>query len=124
MQKPKEENPDGIEVKNVSKSFGAVKEIDHLNLTVARGQICAYLGHNGAGKTTTLRLLLGLLEPDEGNISVFGLNPIHDGDRLRRMCGVLSEDVGLYELLCVYENLIYYTDIPICMASREKKQMK
>src|SRR5699024_9423050 len=62
-------------------------------------------------KTTTLRLLLGLLEPDCGRISVYGKNPIKDGDDVRRICGVLSEDVGLYEPLSVYDNLMYYADI-------------
>lgn len=102
---------DTIKMNSVYKTFGNVKAINGLDLTIEQGKICAFLGHNGAGKTTTLRLLLGLLKPDQGNISVFGLNPNKDGDRLRGMCGVLSEDVGLYEPLTIYENLIYYTDI-------------
>ena len=100
-----------IQISNAHKSFGSVHAIDGLTLTIAEGQVCAFLGHNGAGKTTTLRLLLGLLEPDAGEISLFGLDPMRDGERVRGMCGVLSEDVGLYEPLTVYENLIYYTDI-------------
>lgn len=95
----------------VKKSFGDITAINGLNLTIAEGEICALLGHNGAGKTTTLRLLLGLLESDSGNISVFQNNPIKNGNIIRRICGVLSEDVGLYEPLSVYDNLIYYADI-------------
>lgn len=95
----------------VKKSFGDITAINGLNLTIAEGEICALLGHNGAGKTTTLRLLLGLLESDAGNISVFQNNPIKNGNIIRRICGVLSEDVGLYEPLSVYDNLIYYADI-------------
>lgn len=96
---------------NVTKTFGAVKAIDQLNLQIAEGEVYALLGHNGSGKTTTLRLLLGLLEPNSGSISVYGKHPLKDGDVVRRICGVLSEDVGLYEPLSVYDNLMYYADI-------------
>lgn len=96
---------------SVKKSFNNVAAIDGLDLMIQEGDVYAFLGHNGAGKTTTLRLLLGLLEADEGSISVFGHNPIKQGDQIRQMCGVLSEDVGLYEPLSVYDNLIYYADI-------------
>lgn len=95
----------------VKKKFGSVTAINGLNLTISEGEICALLGHNGAGKTTTLRLLLGLLKPDSGTISVFQKDPIKNGDNIRRICGVLSEEVGLYEPLSVYDNLIYYADI-------------
>ncbi|MDR1101236.1 MAG: ABC transporter ATP-binding protein [Clostridiales bacterium] len=100
-----------IVFEEVTKSFGTVIAINGLNLCVAEGEVHALLGHNGAGKTTTLRLLLGLLEPDNGNIAVFGHNPLKDGHAVRSMCGVLSEDVGLYEPLTVYDNLLYYADI-------------
>lgn len=95
----------------VQKSFCDVKAVNGLSLTIAEGEICALLGHNGAGKTTTLRLLLGLLKSDAGTVAVFDKDPIKNGDAIRRMCGVLSEDVGLYEPLSVYDNLIYYADI-------------
>lgn len=82
-----------------------------MNVTIDEGDVYALLGHNGAGKTTTLRLLLGLLQADTGAISVFGHDPIKQGDAIRKICGVLSEDVGLYEPLSVYDNLIYYASI-------------
>jgi ABC-2 type transport system ATP-binding protein len=100
-----------IVFEEVKKSFGAVIAINSLNLCITEGEVYALLGHNGAGKTTTLRLLLGLLEPDNGSVAVFGNNPIKDGHAVRSMCGVLSEDVGLYEPLSVYDNLMYYADI-------------
>ena len=100
-----------IEFTEVKKSFGEVTAVDRLDLSIAEGEVYALLGHNGAGKTTTLRLLLGLLEPSEGNIAVFGNDPIKNGDEVRGMCGVVSEDVGLYEPLTVYDNLMYYADI-------------
>ena len=100
-----------IEIKQVSKSFGSVRALNQLALSVPQGSICALLGHNGAGKTTTLRLILGLLSPDSGEIAVGGLNPAANGDAVRRFCGVLSEDTGLYEPLSVYDNLSYFARI-------------
>lgn len=100
-----------ITFQSVNKSFGNVDAINDLNITIDEGDIYALLGHNGAGKTTTLRLLLGLLQTDVGKISVFGHDPIKQGNAIRKMCGVLSEDVGLYEPLSVYDNLIYYASI-------------
>jgi ABC-2 type transport system ATP-binding protein len=96
---------------DVIKAFGTVTAIDGLNLSIAEGEVYALLGHNGAGKTTTLRLLLGLLAADKGRVSIFGRDPLADGEAVRGMCGVVSEDVGLYEPLSVYDNLLYYADI-------------
>ena len=100
-----------IRFSGVKKTFGEVKAVNGLDLEISEGEVYAFLGHNGAGKTTTLRLMLGLLEPDCGNISVFGKSPIENGDEVRGICGVLSEDVGLYEPLTIYDNLMYYADI-------------
>jgi len=102
---------DKVEFTDVKKAFGEVTAINGLNLSISEGEVYALLGHNGAGKTTTLRLLLGLLEPSKGNITVFGNDPMKNGNEVRGICGVLSEDVGLYEPLTVYDNLIYYADI-------------
>lgn len=96
---------------HVNKSFGGVHAIHDLNLSFKEGEIHALLGHNGAGKTTTLRLMLGLLKPDSGNITVFSQDPLIKRNTVRNLCGVLSEDVGLYESLSVYDNLIYYSDL-------------
>ncbi|RBP38235.1 ABC transporter ATP-binding protein [Garciella nitratireducens] len=85
--------------------------MNDLNLIINTGEIYGLLGHNGAGKTTALRLMLGLMRPNSGEISVFGLNPIEKGRQIRAKCGVLSEYVGLYEPLTVYENLKYYAEI-------------
>lgn len=102
---------ENIRFAGVRKSFGDVAAVNGLDLSIAEGEVYALLGHNGAGKTTTLRLLLGLLEPDDGEVIVFGKNPIQEGDSVRGLCGVLSEDTGLYESLSVWDNLMYYADI-------------
>lgn len=100
-----------IKLDEVHKTFGRVKAIDHLCLSINEGEVYALLGHNGTGKTTTLRLILGLLAEDSGLISVFGMNPQSQGDAIRSMCGVVSEDVGLYEPLSVYDNLRFYAEL-------------
>lgn len=100
-----------ITLQSVEKSFGDVKALDKLDLNIREGEVHALLGHNGAGKTTTLRILLGLNNADHGVVSVFGHDPTKDGDAVRAMCGVLSEDVGLYEPLSLLDNLIFYAEI-------------
>ena len=65
-----------IEISNISKSYnkGSVKAVDNLNLTVNRGEIFGFLGPNGAGKTTTIKMIVGLLNPDSGSISIKGFD--------------------------------------------------
>jgi ABC-2 type transport system ATP-binding protein len=61
-----------VEAKELSKSFGQVRAVDQLNLTVDAGEVVGFLGSNGAGKSTTLRLLLGLLRPSSGEATILG----------------------------------------------------
>jgi len=65
-----------IEIKDLSKSFGSTQVLNKLDLKVESGKTYAFLGRNGAGKTTTIRMLLGLLKPNAGTISVLGLDPV------------------------------------------------
>ncbi len=97
--------------KDVYKKFGNNKVLKGLNFSVEQGKILALLGHNGAGKTTTLRILLGLLEAESGDVKVFGRKVDTNDESIRREAGVLSEDIGLYESLTVYDNLKLFADI-------------
>ena len=63
---------DSIQVEDLRKHYGAVRAVDGINFTVARGATCALLGGNGAGKTTTIAMLLGLLLPTSGRIKILG----------------------------------------------------
>jgi ABC-2 type transport system ATP-binding protein len=67
--------PDGIELRGLTKSYGSVRAVRGIDATVERGETVALLGPNGAGKSTTLDILLGLLEPDGGAATVFGMSP-------------------------------------------------
>jgi len=99
---------DAIRIENLSRSFGSLKALNRLSLEVERGIVFGFLGPNGSGKTTTIRLLLGLLDPDEGRAEVLGLDTRSQAEQIRARCGALLEYSGLYERLSAAENLSYY----------------
>jgi len=73
--------PAPIEARGLVKRYGDVTAVDHVDLTVEAGDVYGYLGPNGAGKTTSLRMLLGLIRPDEGTAKLFGRDPLMEGAR-------------------------------------------
>lgn len=91
-----------VDVRSVSKRFGSVLAVDDVTINVARGEVVGLLGANGAGKTTLLRMVLGLLQPSTGAISLLGSRP---GRRQRRRIGYVPQNLGLYADLTVAENL-------------------
>ena len=100
-----------IVVNGLTRRFGGVVAVDHLDLEVYPGEVFGCLGHNGAGKTTTVRLLNGVLAPDDGTARVLGLDPLGDGPVLRRRTGVLTETPSLDERLTGRENLQIYAEL-------------
>ncbi|MBV1708165.1 MAG: ABC transporter ATP-binding protein [Hyphomicrobiales bacterium] len=94
-----------IDVAGLSKSFGTSKVVDSLDLQVAEGEICGFLGANGSGKTTTIRLLSGLLKPDAGRGQCIGYDIRSQTDQIRRQIGYMTQKFSYYEDLTVYENL-------------------
>ncbi|HQY34503.1 ABC transporter ATP-binding protein [Actinotalea sp.] len=85
-----------IEIHDLTKTFGAVRALDHLDLTVEAGEVHGFLGPNGAGKTTTLRVLLGLLRSDSGTVRVLGGDPWRDVATLHRRLAYVPGDVSLW----------------------------
>jgi ABC-2 type transport system ATP-binding protein len=85
-----------IEIRDLKKTFDTKSVLNGVSMTVYPGDIYGFLGPNGSGKTTTLRILLGILSPDEGNITVLGMDPVKDGAKLRRKVNALPESHGLY----------------------------
>jgi len=94
-----------IELSDVSRSFGRVRAVDRLNLTIASGTATALMGPNGAGKTTLLKLCATLLAPDSGRIRLAGLDPATDGAAVRTRTAYLGHDSHLYADLTAEENL-------------------
>jgi ABC-2 type transport system ATP-binding protein len=97
-----------ITAKNIKRNFGKFEALKGVTFDVPKGSVFGFLGPNGAGKTTTLYVLLGLLPPKEGQVSVLGYNPVTQGDQLRSKVGCLLEDPGLYEIITVKDNLEFF----------------
>jgi len=102
-----------IEIKGVSKSFnrGEVKAVNGLDLTVPSGEIFGFLGPNGAGKTTTIKLIVGLLRPDQGTILINGLDNRVDSLKCKAMTTYVPDNPDVYERLTGLEYLNFIGDI-------------
>src|ERR1700693_2295646 len=85
-----------IEVRDLTKSFGAVKAVDHVSFTVNKGEILGFLGPNGAGKTTTMRILTGFMPATSGTARVAGFDVFDQSLEVRRRIGYLPENPPLY----------------------------
>ena len=100
-----------IKVENLSKRFGEVVAVDNLSLTAADGSITGLLGPNGAGKTTALRTLYGLQKPDEGVVTVDGINVTTDLMEATKRMGIFPDSIGLYDRLTTREHLHFYGEM-------------
>jgi len=94
-----------IDVVGLTKVFGRKTVVDHLDMQVGRGEIYGFLGPNGSGKTTFIRMLCGLLRPDDGSGTCLGFDVRTQADRIKPQVGYMSQKFSLYEDLSVRENL-------------------
>jgi len=94
-----------IDVRGLTKRYGDRTVVDHVDMRVERGRIYGFLGPNGSGKTTTIRMLCGLLTPDEGSGTCLGFNIRTESRRIKREVGYMTQRFGLYEDLSIEENL-------------------
>jgi len=94
-----------IEARGLVKRYGPVTAVDHVDLTVRTGDVYGYLGPNGAGKTTSLRMLLGLIRPDEGSAQLFGRDPLFEGARALDGVAGFVEAPRFYPYLSARKNL-------------------
>ena len=108
---PRSEPTPAVELRGVTRSFGGNRALDGLDLVVPDGSITVLLGPNGAGKTTAVRMITGALDPHDGQVRVFGLDPAADGEAVRRRCGVVSAKPALYDRLTGYDNLAYAAEL-------------
>ena len=109
-----------VELKNVTKRYNEIIAVDNVNLKIGSGEIFGLLGPNGSGKSTTLKMLLGLVQPDEGSVTVLGMPVRQDPVALKRMVGYVPEAPRLYEFLTGVEYLDFIGDV-YGMQPEEKK---
>lgn len=97
-----------ISVQNLTRRFGDFTAVDHINFGVNEGEVVGYLGPNGSGKTTTIRMLLGLLAPNEGEATVLGYDVVRQSEEVRARVGYMSQKFAIYDDLTTLENLTFY----------------
>ena len=102
-----------VKTENLAKRYHELVAVDHLNLTVSKGEILGLLGPNGSGKTTTMNCLLSLLAYDKGSIEVFGKPMKPDSYDLKRNIGVVFQNVAVFDTLTVQENIDYFCGLYI-----------
>jgi ABC-2 type transport system ATP-binding protein len=100
-----------VEIREVTRRFGAVPALSNLTLLVPHGRITVLLGPNGAGKTTAIRMITGALTPHRGMVRTFGWDPDRFGEEVRRRCGVVSAKPALYDRLSGWDNLEYAAEL-------------
>jgi ABC-2 type transport system ATP-binding protein len=100
-----------IRASGLTRRFGDLTAVDHLTIEVARGEIFGLVGPDGAGKTTTLRLLCGLMDPDEGEAWVAGHSVAKELEAVKDQIGYMAQRFGLYGDLTVDENMNFYADL-------------
>lgn len=100
-----------IEIDGLRKSYGGIKALDKIDLTVESGEMFGLIGPDGAGKSTLYRILATLLSPDSGRVSMFGLDIVKDYKILRKRVGYMPERFSLYPDMTVKENLNFFASL-------------
>jgi ABC-2 type transport system ATP-binding protein len=103
--------PTLVQATHLKKYFAATHAVDDVSLQIKAGEIYGLVGADGAGKTTTMRLLVGALLPDEGNVTVCGYDVIHRTEDARSHIGYLSQRFSMYEELTVLENIRFFAEV-------------
>ncbi len=104
-------NDYAVITKGLTKRFGEIVAVDHVDLRIKRGEIYGFLGPNGAGKSTTIRMLCGLMDATEGSGYVLGHDIAAEPERIKEKIGYMSQRFSLYEDLTVRENLDFYASL-------------
>jgi ABC-2 type transport system ATP-binding protein len=111
-----------IQAENLTRTFGTLTAVDHLNLEIAPGEIFSLVGPDGAGKTTTMRLLTGLMNATEGRAIVAGQDVSKNLDAVKDQIGYMAQRFGLYTDLTVGENMAFYADL-FGIIGQERKEL-
>lgn len=97
-----------IDIRNLTKTYGSLKALDGLTLSVYEGEVFGFIGPNGAGKTTTMRILTTLLRPTEGSASIDGFSVTEQPNEVRRLIGYMPDFFGVYDDMKVWEYLDFF----------------
>jgi ABC-2 type transport system ATP-binding protein len=100
-----------LDAKGITKSFGKLKAVNNLFMTLKKGEIYGFLGPNGAGKTTAINLYMGILRADEGEIEVLGNEIPKQRRKARKLIGLMPQEISLYEDLTVMEHLYFFGEL-------------
>lgn len=114
--------PEAIVTSSLSRSFGPIKAVDAIDLTVHEGEMFGLVGPDGAGKTTMIRLLCGILLPTGGTARVLGKDIVKEADAVKREIGYLSQRFSLYGDLTVDENIEFFAEINKVFDFRERRE--
>jgi ABC-2 type transport system ATP-binding protein len=109
-----------IITRGLTRRFGSLTAVDHVDLVIPTAQIYGFLGPNGSGKSTTIRMLCGLLTPSEGEAEVLGHRVPGDAEALKRSIGYMTQRFSLYEDLSVRENLEFMAAV-YCLPRRQRR---
>jgi ABC-2 type transport system ATP-binding protein len=102
---------DVVQTSGLTKKFGSLVAVDHMDLSVKSGEIFGFLGPNGAGKTTTVRILCGLMMPTSGTATVVGHDVVTEPEEVKQRIGYMPQAYGLYDDLTVDENLEFFGSV-------------
>jgi len=97
-----------LQIEHLSKTFDTIKAVDDISFEVTEGEIFGFLGPNGSGKTTTISIIAGLLRPDSGKIHINSLDLDGDLKKIKRLMGVVPQEMAFYEELTAKENLLFW----------------
>jgi ABC-2 type transport system ATP-binding protein len=111
-----------VATRDLTRKFGELIAVDHLNIEVAKGEVFGLVGPDGAGKTTSLRMLCGLMNPTEGSAEVAGRDVKKDPQGVKDRIGYMAQRFGLYGDLSVEENMNFYADL-FGVAAHDRQQM-
>ena len=111
-----------IETRDLSKTFGDIKAVDHLSLGVEEGEMFGLVGPDGAGKTTTIRILCGILAPTSGSATVLEKDIMKQPDLVKKEIGYLSQRFSLYGDLSIDENIEFFAEINKVYDFKQKRE--
>jgi ABC-2 type transport system ATP-binding protein len=110
-----------IEVRDLTKNYGEITAVNHINFKVRKGEIFGFLGPNGAGKTTTIRILTGVIRPDDGTATIMGYNILKESLKAKQTISVVPEMANAYIDLTAWQNIMLIGELYGVKKGRQEK---